>query len=529
MTKIYTTIVLVIVYLTTNAQAPSWAWAKGAGGAFSYGIATDTLDNVYVTGNYDKDSITFGNFTLINAGDSGAVSSNRLDFFIVKYDASGNVLWAKSAGGTGDDSGQSIATDAAGNIYVTGYFISSSITFGTTTLTNAGSNDIFVVKYDAQGNVLWAKREGGAFGDRAFGISTDASNNVIVTGYYCNQITFGSYSINNPGFNNSMFVVKYNSSGNALWANGSLCTGFNSGASTTTDASGNVYVTGFYSASSITFGTTTYTNAGARDMFTVKYNDAGVLQWAKHAGGTGNESGYGIKSDLNGNVYVTGYFNSPSIIIGADTLTNYGINDIYLIKYDVTGNELWYKAAGNSGEEQALSITSDSLGNVYIIGFTSSPSLSFGTVTLTNNGTNFIFVAKYDAFGNTIWVKEAEGNNFGFGQGITLDSFGNLFVTGTYSSSITFGTYPLSFPGVGLYVAKLGNNVVNVEENFLSTKIMENCIITNALGQIVYNSANEINANHKIQINISNLSAGVYFVKVRSSNGAYTAKFIKSE
>ena len=97
-----------------------------------------------------------------------------------------NWAWAKSAGGTDYDYGTGISTDASGNVLITGYFDSPTITFGTTTLTNAGTGiaDIFVVKYDASGNVLWAKSAGGTDGDHGYGISTDANGNVLVTGYF---------------------------------------------------------------------------------------------------------------------------------------------------------------------------------------------------------------------------------------------------------------------------------------------------------------------------------------------------------
>jgi hypothetical protein len=97
--------------------------------------------------------------------------------------------WAKGAGNTGDDSGQSTATDAFGNVYVTGYFSSPSITFGSTTLINTGIASIFIVKYDALGNVLWAKGVGSTGDDRGIGIATDAFGNIYVTGIFGSQTT----------------------------------------------------------------------------------------------------------------------------------------------------------------------------------------------------------------------------------------------------------------------------------------------------------------------------------------------------
>lgn len=121
------------------------------------GILIDVSGNVLLTGIFTSPSITFGNTTKTNLGQN--------DIFLVKYDASGNILWAKFSGGLSSDIISDISTDASSNIVVTGYFLSSSITFGKTTLTKTGSAAIFVAKYDASGNLLWAKSEGGTSED----------------------------------------------------------------------------------------------------------------------------------------------------------------------------------------------------------------------------------------------------------------------------------------------------------------------------------------------------------------------------
>ena len=141
----FLTIALFFVQIGVFAQSPNYLWAKSAGGTSSdYGrsVATDASGNTFVTGVFYSTSITFGSYTLTNAG--------YADIFLVKYDASGNVIWAKSAGGTSYDFGWSVATDASGNTFVTGRFKSPSITFGSYTLNNAnvGYSDIFLAKLD---------------------------------------------------------------------------------------------------------------------------------------------------------------------------------------------------------------------------------------------------------------------------------------------------------------------------------------------------------------------------------------------
>ena len=316
-----------ISILSVNAQTPNWQWAKSAGGtgsAFGLIVSTDAIGNVFMTGYFKSPTITFGTTTLTNAGSN--------DIFIVKYDATGNVLWAKSVGGAYDERGQSVSTDASGNVFMTGYFISPTISFGTTTLTNTyASNlysDFFIVKYDTSGNVLWAKSAEGAYDDSGQSVSTDASGNVFITGiYYSPTITFGTTTLTkaNPTSNYSdIFIVKYDASGNMLWATSAEDGVFNDdGRSVSTDASGNVFIAGYFASPTITFGTTTLTNTNSSwDIFIVKYDSSGNVLWAKSAGGTGYDEGYAVSTDASGNVFLTGNFGSPNINFGTTTLTN---------------------------------------------------------------------------------------------------------------------------------------------------------------------------------------------------------------
>jgi hypothetical protein len=144
-----------------------------------------------------------------------------VDMFIVKYGADGNAVWAKNAGGRSNGWGIATTHDSEGseNVFVTGAFNSSSITFGTTTLTNSGSSDIFIVKYDASSNVLWAKSAGGTGGDIAWSIAADGSGNVYVTGTFNSpSITFGTITLSNTNNCGDMFIAKYDPNGNVLWA-----------------------------------------------------------------------------------------------------------------------------------------------------------------------------------------------------------------------------------------------------------------------------------------------------------------------
>ena len=155
---------LCILLNISYGQAPDWIWAKSAGGNQAdivNCIETDAGGNIYVTGFFESDTVNFGSFKLPNKGVN--------DIFIAKYDSSGNVLWAKSAGGVDADWGHGIISDDTGNTYITGFFKSDSLAFDNIVLNNpnqSGSQAIFLVKFDPSGNVLWAKTIGGGFGDQ---------------------------------------------------------------------------------------------------------------------------------------------------------------------------------------------------------------------------------------------------------------------------------------------------------------------------------------------------------------------------
>ncbi|MBS4027701.1 MAG: SBBP repeat-containing protein [Ignavibacteriales bacterium] len=442
-------------------SVPIWLWAKSAGGTssdYGFGIASDANGNSFVTGWSLSNTITFDTTTLTSHG--------SYDMFTVKYDASGNVAWAKRSGGTDADFGYSIALDTGGNSFVTGRFNSHIITFGTTTLTNHDNSgnysDMFTVKYDASGNVMWAKSAGGTNSDDAYSITVDANGNSFVTGNFSSAaITFGTTTITNNG-SYDMFIVKYNATGNVVWAKSAGGTNYDNGSRIAVDANGNSFVTGWFQSSTITFGTTTLTNSSSdtADMFVVKYDASGNVVWAKSAGGTNSDYGYGIAVDANGNSLLTGYFRSPTITFGTTTLTNSSSDtaDIFIVKYDTSGDVVWARSAGGTNSDIGSGIAVGANGGSLLTGYFRSSTITFGTTTLTNHGSADIFIVKYDVSGNVAWATSAGGTNSDIGWGIALDTNGNNFVTGNFrSSTIAFDTTTLTNHGSNddMFVSKI--------------------------------------------------------------------------
>jgi len=355
--------------------------------------------------------------------------------------------WARSAGSSDTDQAFSIATDAAGNVYITGWFISPTIMFGSTTLVNAVSTsfygDVFVVKYDSNGNVVWARRAGGSTADCGSGITVDAAGNILVTGWFnSSSITFGSTTLNNSAARNH-FVVKYDANGNVLWAKKAGPSGSTVGSTAsaiTTDAANNVYITGSYDAT-FTYGTNTLTNMGGSDLFFAKYDQSGNLIWAKTAGGTGNEYPSSIYSDASGNTCVTGQYNA-TFIYGTSTLTCAGNKDLFLSKYDALGNLIWVRNYGGTGDDTGVGVGIDGSGNVFVGGYFNN-TIVVGTNTLTSAGSYDVLFMKFDVAGSVLFAKKEGGSGVDYANALSIDASGNTYMFGAFNGTVAFGTTTL--------------------------------------------------------------------------------------
>lgn len=543
------------------SQTPNWAWAKSSGGnngEKSNSVTTDAAGNIYITGGFSSDSISFGSTTLYNV-----IGAPSIQFFIAKYDPAGNALWAKSAGGLAPDEGNGIVADNSGNIYATGYFQSDTVIFGAYTLVNSMtdySSDIFIVKYDTNGNVLWAKSSGGNRYDYGHGIGTDSNGNVYVSGrFMSDSISLDAINLVNRGdisavIGLDLFITKLSPSGNVIWANRAGGIGGESGEGLTVDAFDNIYMTGTYGSDSIHFGAFTLANThdsttNYGNVFIVKYNTSGNVLWAKNSGGTFSDEGNCVTTDLTGNVFVTGFFFSKTFTIGTTTLVNAdttGMNfDMFLLKYDASGNFLWANSAGGNDYDEGMGATTDNLGNTYVTGYYSSISCSFGTTTLVNSGSAFtpnIFLAKYDAAGNLLYAYTPAGNSVDEGHGLTTDITNNIYMTGFYRSTNTiFGATTLPQAGYGdVFLAKLLPEGVGISENLnkslvkiypnpsgsiVTIEFPENASevsIVNSLGQLI--RTEQIKEQHVLTYETE--KSGIYHIVVKTNNGMISKKLI---
>ncbi len=378
-----------------------------------------------------------------------------------------NWSWAKGCinNGFGFGEGTSVCLDPSGNVYTTGWY-SDQMVAGNYTLNAGGSGCTFLIKYNPNGNVLWAQSSSTAgFGVNNWAVSnsSDANGNVFIAGYFtANVAIFGPYILSTPCPTN-MFLVKYDSNGNVLWARSPTDTTGNYAFSVSCDTSNNVYVAGTFFGTSIVFGTYTLTSSGSDNLFLVKYDPNGNVLWAKTPTGSVVNDQYGsvkVSAEANGNTFVTGGFVGPTITFGTYTLTNGGTNcNIFLVKYAPNGNVIWAKSASGSGKDVAYSVSTDGIGNAYISGEYYSSPLVFGTYSITGGGN--LFLAKYDANGNALWVRNSVGGGSHTGSLSSVSSNSNsVIVLGTLANNISGWGAPVTLSNYTLYPPVIYNDPI---------------------------------------------------------------------
>jgi hypothetical protein len=402
----------------------------------------DASDSSYTTGNF-QESMTVGNTTLTSAGNA--------DIFIIKLGSSGSPVWATSFGGTSNGFGFAIAVDASGSSYTTGYF-EGSMTVGNTTLTSAGTRDIFIIKLDSSGSPVWARRFGGTSNDDGRGIAVDASGSSYTTGYFQESMTVGSTTLTSAG-GSDIFIIKLDSSGSPVWAKRFGGTSNDFGFAIAVDASGSPYTTGYFQGS-MTVGNTTLTSAGLFDIFIIKLDSSGSPVWARRFGAASSDIGYAIAVDASGNSYTTGYF-QRSMTVGNTNLTSAGAADIFIIKLDSSGSPLWATSFGGTSNDIGFAIAVDASGSSYTTG-NFQASMTVGNTTLTSAGAAEIFIIKLDSSGSPVWARRFGGTSNDDGRGIAVDASGSPYTTGYFEGSMTVGSTTLtSAGGSDIFIIKL--------------------------------------------------------------------------
>lgn len=455
------------------AQAPTWQTAvlstpdRGNQDGIK-ATASDANGNVYVVGSF-LGTIRIGNTTLTAVGST--------DVFVAKWSSlTGTYLWAQRAGGSGTDYIYGVSVSGT-SVYIAGNFYGTTATFGATTLANADASantcDIFVAKLTDAGTTStfsWAQRAGGADSDVITGLTANGTNVYVVGAFASATARFGSTTLLNASATD-IFVAKLTDGGSV----GSFSWAQRAGGESQEEATAvavqgqNVYVAGFFRSRTASFGSFSLSNLSlgsfSSDAFLVKLVDAGAsasFAWARQAGGDQDDRASGVA--VNGtNVYVTGWFNGPTIRFGATTLaTTRYYSAVFVAKLTDTGATStfqWAQQSQSVGQTLANSIAVNGT-SVYLAGEFYDGAVRFGSTTLPGVGSMDVFVAKLTDAGSSgsfAWAQQAGGPNFDRPTAIAATGT-QVCVAGMLTGAGSFGALSLGLEGGHGFLAMLTDN-----------------------------------------------------------------------
>lgn len=372
--------------------------------------------------------------------------------------APGSIIWIKQVAAV--ESGNGVAGLPDGGAIVTGVF-SGNATFGAGEIgevilrsSTGQDDDVFVARYAANGELAWARSAGGPNNDRGSKVAACADGSVLVVGEFLYEATFGRGGasevvlVPSDGLN-AIFLAKYDSEGNLLWAKRADGPGREAanGVASLSDCS--AVVTGSFNGDFTLGGgderSITLTSAGVDDIFLAKYDAAGSVVWAQRAGGAYfDDSGQALVVHSDGSVLVTGAFTSQATFgpgtAGDVTLHAAQVQDIFVAKYDRDGSLLWATRIGDLGSDQGRGVASLDDG-VLVTGYegqvpsTSGPDA--GTTTVAR-GDPAMFVSKHSLDGTVIWTRRNEGQGASQGNDIAPLADGSAVLVGSFKGTAAF-------------------------------------------------------------------------------------------
>lgn len=369
----------------------------------------------------------------------------------------GKVLWAKRFGDAKDQGAVGVATDALGNVAVTGSF-SGAIDFGGGQLQSQSEIDVFVAKLDPGGTHLWSERFGGTDSQSTAGMAIDRDGNLLLAGWFKGAIDFGGGPLASTA-SLSGFVVKLGPDGSHVWSRGYGLAGSTSSTSVravAVDPAGDVFLTGNFSGS-VDFGGGPIPAGSNGAIFTVKLDPSGAHVWSKAFQCTGPESApFSIAAGPSGNVVITGSIGAP-VDFGGGPVIGGGAGDAFAVQLDASGGHLWSKAFGDGQVQDGTAVAIGPGGNFVLTGLFSG-AVDFGGGPLTSSKASEGFLAKLDPAGGHQWSKQfGDGApaNISQGNGVALDANGNVLVTGSFSGSARFGGNPIAAIDQDVFLTKL--------------------------------------------------------------------------
>jgi gliding motility-associated-like protein len=418
-----------------QAQSYSWLWAKKEGSIAAEAgrkVAVDVDGNVFVTGLFGS-TFTVGSNTYVN---------QSMDVVLIKYDATGKLIWSIPISSQQDDDVTSVIPDLSGGVYIAGTFKGASLSYPGGSLINSssGSEEVFLLRVSGNGAVQWSFSPKGTGTDYSGKLCTDG-NSVVMSGYFQSpHIDFDSYGFNNTSYK-PIFLCRLDNTGKVIWAKTIGKDYIDKGDGLAMDKAGNIYMGGTMASSSLNIdgNSMTLTGSGTNgDLFVSKFDANGTCIWARNAQGTGVEELTGLGMDASENLYFTGSFTSPTLVFKTYSITNTSGKEEYLIgSIDANGLPRWLAKANSETVSRGTDIAVQG-NDIYTTGYFSGSPLQLGS-SLVNNGSNDLFLAQYDGSGKLIWSNASGGSGDDRSYGVAVTSCGGVVAGEFNSSSIYFG------------------------------------------------------------------------------------------
>lgn len=473
---------------------PAYAWAKTWGGTnedAGGAAAVDSSGNVYIVGSFvgtvdfDPDPTKSDLHTSVNG---------TIDAFLAKFSADGTFQWAKTWGAgvggsilAGRDVANGVAVDHQGHVLVTGnfqYTVDFNPAGGASRASNSGSmNNAFLSKFAPDGSFEWVQTWGPADGGaEGYSVAVDTADNAYVVGDFSGS---GAYFDNTIGQTPSdwhanhapaadhprmfdAYLAKYDSSGHFVWAKTWGGEGYDDGPGVAVDSLNNVYVAGMYASQHIDFdpagsGVTdhpAHDDWYTTDVFLSKFDSDGVFKWVRTWGGTAGDEGVTVAVDAANNVYAGGRLSSTDCDFNPggspDVRATNGGSDAFIAKYGPSGNFIWARTWGGTGDDAGGGLATDGANNVYSGGSFSAVvqfAPAVGSISLTSNGAKDAFLAKLDADGTFQWAYGWGGAGDDWSNRPTVEGWTALYVPGKFASTVdmdpTSGTDTRTSGGAG--------------------------------------------------------------------------------
>ncbi len=428
-------------------QCPRWVRRAGGSSAEEvWSSVVDSAGNVYLVGQFEG-TASFGTLALASRGDT--------DVFVAKISPDGSWIWVRQVGGLFKDVARDITIDANDNLHVAGFF-GGTVSFGSTTLQAVGGVDVFVASLSTNGTWGWASQAGGLSTDNATAVASDGQGGAYVAGSFTRSAAFGSTTLTSSGLSD-IFVAHVDNTGSWTWSKRAGGQVADLAWGVAANAQGQVFVSGYF-GDQAAFGTQRLTSAGSADLFVASLDKTGAWKWIQRAGSSDFDEARGLLAGANGDVYVTGYFQTDKAAFGSFTLSSFGDADLFIAHLDNKGEWDWVNSGGSTGFDAGSRLARSAGGDFYVIGEFRGNG-RFDGIPLLSSGSSDMSLLQFNVAGRFIRAVQSGGGSVEQGRGLAVDAQNNLFLSGLFfSAPASFGLYRRSTAGSSdIFITRFSN------------------------------------------------------------------------